>query len=243
MSFPPYPSRIVVSSTKARRGWAGSRARGLCGCGPRCRSASRGRGRTSRRNRRTVAQGHAAEVRAHAHHAPAIRRCFAREIGHRRFSSDASAAPRLGCARPGRQGRKASTARASAISSSVRRRMKTGLPSHTTVICVPVDDRRRPTRRRGSSSLRLHVGGGVHLVPTSGQTAAPLWPASVSATVTLKPAQPRSRSWRAVPRRRRTKQRGRAARRASSCHQNAGRDSRARRPMRSGPWSVAPRDG
>ena len=46
------PAGWWCRSRRRRRGYAGSAVPDLCGCGRRCRNASRGRGRTSRRNHR-----------------------------------------------------------------------------------------------------------------------------------------------------------------------------------------------
>jgi hypothetical protein len=106
-----------------------------------------------------VAERHAAEVRADAH----LDQPFAGVVVQRAVlvgrvgaSADVGVARVLG---PDRSS--GDRARCSAISSSVRWRMKTGLPRNLTVSCVPTAT---PIHRRGSSLQRLHVGGRVHLV-------------------------------------------------------------------------------
>ena len=138
-------------------GCAGSPAPAPCGCGRRCRSASRGRGRTSRRSRRP-------------------RRSARSRGGCRRRSSPATRRPRpwrgpasVAGASAGRlalraswSGRSASgVSRAAAISSGVRRRMKTGLPRNLMVSWLPTSTATDVDLDRGE---RLHVGRGVHLV-------------------------------------------------------------------------------
>ena len=105
-----------------------------------------------------VAERHAAEVGADAHHHQPFAVFVERAVlvGRRRR--------RRRCWRCGhwrRAGRHRRPRGRASISSSVRRRMKTGLPSHLTVSWRAFGDAGDIDPDRAQ---RLHVGGGVHLV-------------------------------------------------------------------------------
>ena len=126
----------------------------LCGCGPTCRTASRGRGRTSRRTRRAGSPGllpsgtqpRWVQTPTMISHSG---RTFLAVSVTRALSVCGSRSSDIG------------TASASLISSGVRWRMKTGLPRHFTVIAWPTCDRRHVHLDRGQ---RQRIGGGIEIV-------------------------------------------------------------------------------